>query len=109
MTEQTTKTLIENYSKDKNILIEFKKSIETVLNEIDKDKPFIIFTDELDRCRPLYAVELLERIKHVFGIKKLIFILSIDKKQLAESIKSQYGSKKVKIKKGRKKGSELNF
>lgn len=91
MTEQTAKALIDNYSNDKNVLIEFKKAIEIVLNEIDSEKPFVVFIDELDRCRPLYAIELLERIKHVFGIEKLIFVLSIDKKHLAESIKSQYG------------------
>lgn len=92
ISEESVKTLIENYSDDKNILIEFKKAIEKVLNEMDEEKPFVIFIDELDRCRPLYSIELLERIKHVFGIKKLIFILSIDKSQLCESIKSQYGN-----------------
>jgi hypothetical protein len=81
MSEQTTKSLIENYSSEKN-----------VLENIDEDKPFVIFIDELDRCRPLCAIELLERIKHVFGIENLIFVLSIDKKQLVESIKSQYGN-----------------
>lgn len=92
ISEESVKTLIENYSNDKNVLIEFKKAIEKVLNEMDKEKPFVIFIDELDRCRPLYSIELLERIKHVFGIKRLIFVLSIDKSQLSESIKSQYGN-----------------
>jgi hypothetical protein len=92
ISEESVKTLIENYSEDKNVLIEFKKAIEKVLNEMDEEKPFVIFIDELDRCRPLYSIELLERIKHVFGIKRLIFILSIDKSQLSESIKSQYGN-----------------
>jgi hypothetical protein len=92
ISEESVKTLIENYSKDKNVLIEFKKAIEKVLNEMDEAKPFAIFIDELDRCRPLYSIELLERIKHVFGIKRLIFVLSIDKSQLSESIKSQYGN-----------------
>ena len=92
ISEESVKTLIENYSEDKNILIEFKKAIEKVLNEMDKEKPFVIFIDELDRCRPLYSIELLERVKHVFGIKRLIFVLSIDKSQLCESIKSQYGN-----------------
>lgn len=92
MTEQTAKALIDNYSSDKNVLTEFKKAIEKVLDEMDSEKPFVIFIDELDRCRPVYAIELLERIKHVFGIKNLIFVLSIDKKNLAESIKSQYGN-----------------
>lgn len=92
ISEESVKTLIENYSNDKNVLVEFKKTIEKVLTEMDEEKPFIIFIDELDRCRPIYSIELLERIKHVFGIKKLIFVLSIDKAQLSESIKSQYGN-----------------
>jgi hypothetical protein len=92
ISEESVKTLIENYSNDKNVLIEFKKAIEKVLNEMDEEKPFVIFIDELDRCRPLYSIELLERVKHVFGIKRLIFVLSIDKSQLSESIKSQYGN-----------------
>lgn len=92
MVESTSKELIDNYSKDKEITKEFKKAVEELLTKIDETKPFIIFIDELDRCRPLYAIELLERIKHIFGIDGLIFVLSIDKKQLAESIKSQYGN-----------------
>ncbi len=92
LSEGTAKALIEKYSDNKNVLKEFKQSIENVLKEIDKDKPFIIFIDELDRCKPLYSIELLERIKHVFGIKNLTFVLSIDKSQLTESIKSQYGN-----------------
>jgi len=92
ITEQTTKELIDNYSKEKEITQQFQDSILTLLSQIDKDKPFVIFIDELDRCRPLYAIELLERVKHIFGIDGLIFVLSIDKKQLSESIKSQYGN-----------------
>lgn len=92
ITESTAKELIENYSKDKEITKEFKKAIQELFSKIDEQKPFVVFIDELDRCRPLYAIELLERIKHIFGIDGLIFVLSIDKKQLVESIKSQYGN-----------------
>ena len=92
MTEETTKALIQQYSKEKELTTKFKDTMNELLNTIDKEKPFIIFIDELDRCRPLYAIELLERIKHLFGIDNLIFILSIDKLQLSESIKSQYGN-----------------
>ena len=92
ITKETTKNLIENYSKEKKITEKFQESIETLLTHIDNDKPFVIFIDELDRCRPLYAIELLERVKHIFGIDGLVFVLSIDKKQLSESIKSQYGN-----------------
>ena len=92
ITEETAKELINNYSKDKEITQKFKDAIQELLTKIDDEKPFVIFIDELDRCRPLYAIELLERVKHIFGIDGLIFVLSIDKKQLSESIKSQYGN-----------------
>lgn len=90
--ESTAKELIDNYSKDKQVTQEFKESIKDLLSKIDDSKPFVVFIDELDRCRPTYAIELLERVKHIFGIDGLIFVLSIDKKQLSESIKSQYGN-----------------
>lgn len=90
--ESAAKELIDNYSKDKEVTQAFKESIQELLSKIDDSKPFVIFIDELDRCRPLYAIELLERIKHIFGIDGLIFVLSIDTKQLSESIKSQYGN-----------------
>ena len=92
MSEQVTSELIDNYSQDKLITKKFKESMKELLKEINSKKPFVFFIDELDRCRPLYAIELLERIKHIFGIDNLIFILSIDKVQLSESIKSQYGN-----------------
>lgn len=90
--EKSATALIDNYQKEKETLAKFKESIAEILQEIDKDKSFIVFIDELDRCRPLYAIECLERIKHIFGIERLVFVLSIDKKNLAESIKSQYGN-----------------
>jgi len=54
-------------------------------------KPLIIFIDELDRCRPTYALELLEKAKHFFDIKGIIFVLAIDKEQIGHSIRSVYG------------------
>ncbi|SHN93362.1 KAP family P-loop NTPase fold protein [bacterium endosymbiont of Bathymodiolus sp. 5 South] len=90
--ENSTTALIDNYQKEKTTLEKFKNSIAKILKKIDKGQPFIVFIDELDRCRPLYAIECLERIKHIFGIKRLIFVLSIDKKNLAKSIQSQYGN-----------------
>ncbi len=54
-------------------------------------KPLILFIDELDRCRPNFAIELLEKAKHFFNIDNIIFILAIDKEQLGHSIRSMYG------------------
>ena len=53
----------------------------------------IIFIDELDRCKPTYAVKLLERIKHYFNNPNVSFIFSTDLEQLRHTITQYYGSK----------------
>ncbi|QAR32749.1 hypothetical protein EP073_04820 [Geovibrio thiophilus] len=61
------------------------------INEGGQSK-LVFFIDELDRCRPTYAVELLEVVKHFFSIDNIVFILAVDKKQLGDSIKTMYGT-----------------
>lgn len=51
----------------------------------------VVFIDELDRCRPSFAVELLEIIKHYFNNDKLIFVLSTNLKEFQYCIKHYYG------------------
>lgn len=90
--ESFSKDLINNYLKEKDSIIIFKESVNKALTNKDgtKNKLFI-FVDELDRCRPTYSIELLERIKHLLDIEGLVFILSMDKEQLSHSVKSLYG------------------
>lgn len=54
-------------------------------------KPLLFVVDELDRCRPTFAIELLERIKHLFCVPHLVFLIGVDVCQLESSIKSVYG------------------
>jgi KAP family P-loop domain len=54
-------------------------------------KPLVIIIDELDRCKPTFAVELLEKIKHLFSVKNIVFVLVMHKQQLEESVKCVYG------------------
>lgn len=51
-----------------------------------------ILIDELDRCRPTYALKMLEAVKHLFSAQGVIFIVATDADQLSESIKSVYGA-----------------
>lgn len=70
----------------------FRESLKTYVKEVNSVKPVIFFIDELDRCRPTYAVEVLEQVKHLFSVEGIIFVLSIDKEQLGNSIRGFYGS-----------------
>ncbi|MBB1398461.1 P-loop NTPase fold protein [Pseudoalteromonas sp. SG44-8] len=56
-----------------------------------KKLPIFVFIDELDRCRPSYAVEMLETIKHIFDVKGIVFVVATDTEQLQHTIKSIYG------------------
>ena len=54
-------------------------------------RPLVFIVDELDRCRPTFAIELLERVKHIVGVPGIVFIFGINQKELAKSIQSVYG------------------
>ncbi|CAG9185987.1 KAP family P-loop NTPase fold protein [Cupriavidus pampae] len=55
-------------------------------------KPVVIVVDELDRCRPAFAVALLERIKHFFDVPHLVFVLLMNRDQLEKAIRGVYGA-----------------
>ena len=73
----------------------FRNKLSEVAEELAKSsegKPLIVVIDELDRCRPGYAIELLEVAKHLFNVDRVIFILALDRAQLAHSVRAMYGS-----------------
>ena len=86
---------ISEYAEKKVSLNAFRESLSNFIKEYSPDKPLIFFVDELDRCRPDYAVETLEKINHLFSIEGIIFVLAIDKEQLCHSVKGFYGSEGI--------------
>lgn len=84
--------LLSEYSEEKKLLEEFHANMKEIFSGGDSEHTLYIFVDELDRCRPTYAIELLERIKHIFPVEGLVFVLAMDKEQLMHSIKNVYGS-----------------
>lgn len=69
---------------------EFKKALKKLINEQLKGKKLVLIIDELDRCRPDYAMKVLEVIKHFFDIEGLIIIFFANEKSLYNSIKALY-------------------
>ena len=65
--------------------------LEAVKGLTDKQYPAFVFIDELDRCRPSYAVEMLETIKHIFDIKGVVFVVATDTRQLQHAVRVVYG------------------
>ena len=78
------------------LMQDFKESLTDYMTIVcNEGKPMVYMVDELDRCNPTFAVKVLERIKHLFDVPNVIFVLSIDKKQLACSVKGFYGSNEI--------------
>lgn len=83
---------LDNYLQQKKAIDEFHLALTSFIEKSADGKPLVIFVDELDRCRPNYAIELLERIKHLFNTEGLVFVLALDKEQLGHSIGAIYGN-----------------
>ena len=94
-TEDQLKELTDSYKEKKESVKKFRDSLQAFANEAGGDKPLIFIIDELDRCRPNYAVEILEQIKHLFSVPGIVFVLSIDKVQLGHAVRGVYGSNKI--------------
>ena len=63
----------------------------SALQDAEARPPVFIVIDELDRCRPTYAIKLLEEIKHLFDVPGLVFILALNSNQLSHSVAGAYG------------------
>lgn len=91
----------KEHEKTKDVIKEFKEQLSEYVNKIVKkseenteplESKLVFFIDELDRCKPTFAVNLLERLKHVFGIEEVVYVISIDKEQLGKTLSCIYGN-----------------
>ena len=54
--------------------------------------PTLIIIDELDRCRPGYALEVLQAVRHLFDVPGVTFIFGVNRSELVESLKLACGN-----------------
>ena len=90
-------TQIDAYEGRKAEMAQFKTKLsELVASTAQTNKhPLIFFIDELDRCSPNYAVKVLERVKHLFEVPNIIFVLAVNINQLQHAVKGFYGSSDI--------------
>ncbi len=71
-----------------------KEKFIKALREFTEKLPFplVFIIDELDRCRPDYAIQTLEIIKHFFNIPNITFVIGVDRKQIESTVRVLYGS-----------------
>ena len=86
---------LSRHSEARTSVKQFRKVLQDMaaaLSEATGNRPLMVMIDELDRCRPSYAVELLEVAKHLFSADRIVFVLAVNCDQLAHSVKALYGN-----------------
>ncbi|MBY5562171.1 P-loop NTPase fold protein [Rhizobium leguminosarum] len=92
--DRTLEALIGQFQKADKAIQTFREKLAAAVDALDKSgkkAPFFVLVDELDRCRPSYAVQLLERIKHLFEVDGVAFVFATNSQQLQHSIAGAYG------------------
>ena len=92
--------IIRNIDSDTNPFDDIVKSkaLAERINEFidnlipERGERLLIIIDELDRCKPDYAVKLLERIKHYFNNDRVTFVFSVNLLELQHTVKHLYGN-----------------
>lgn len=102
--------IIDKYVEQGKSMEEFRKALENLVESVaQEEKPLIFIIDELDRCNPQFAVKVLERVKHLFNVPNIVFVLSIDKAQLCHSICGYYGSENLDAKEYLKRFIDIEY
>ena len=86
---------LDQYQDAKRAIKEFRDLLRNMATHASCEQqytPLIVMIDELDRCRPSYAVEFLEVAKHLFTVDNIVFVLAVNRTELAHSVSAIYGA-----------------
>jgi hypothetical protein len=96
--EDLTVDLIDNFKRERQAADQFRHLLGELISYVrvstpdgEEYPPLVLVIDELDRCRPTFAIAMLERIKHFFSVPGLVFVLALDLEQLKASTRKVYG------------------
>jgi predicted KAP-like P-loop ATPase len=104
--EEILSKRLESHEEDRLAFSAFKNSLSELASELSKElgqegisdqidaiqRPLVFVIDELDRCKPTFALEILEKIKHFFSVPGVSFVLVCSMEQLAAAVRYSYGS-----------------
>ena len=97
--EQDISEKLRKVDEERDLLESFRCALESVSNAITEENqkseqhlPLIFIVDELDRCRPPFALDTIERVKHLFSVPNICFILITHLSEFEKTIGSAYGT-----------------
>ena len=83
-------SVLDDLRKSKSVHSTIAEFLDHLLDE--RANRLIVIIDELDRCKPDYAVRVLEKIKHYFDNERITFVFAVNVQELQHTISSYYGS-----------------
>ena len=96
---QGNKTFLDAYLEQRGTKDKLKGHLAALSRQVTKEAghPLVFIIDELDRCRPTFAIELLERVKHIFDVPNTVFVFGLNRDELCKSLASVYGDIKTEV------------
>lgn len=92
-----TDNAIDVFFEQRDEIKTFRETLSSILASLkgmtSQKLPLFVLIDELDRCRPPYAISMLERVKHLFELDEVVFVVATDSEQLRHAICSVYGDR----------------
>ena len=90
---------LEDYLAQRATKDELKEDLTNLSAKVRSETghPLVFIIDELDRCRPTFAIELLERVKHIFDVPDMVFAFGVNRDELCKSLASIYGEIDVDV------------
>ncbi len=87
------KKRLDVYEKQLSSVKEFRSKLKAVAQAIRNktDKPLIVLIDELDRCRPTYAIRFMEVVKHLLAVDNMVYVFAMNRSELAHAVSGCYG------------------
>ncbi|MBF9031197.1 hypothetical protein HKCCE3408_12415 [Rhodobacterales bacterium HKCCE3408] len=89
--ENVTNQTWEEAKSRSSAITHFRQALSELTDDGGNKRNILFVVDELDRCRPDYAIELLEVIKHFFSVPNVHFILGVNLREINSAIQHRYG------------------
>ncbi len=96
--EEYMSEFLNKPKEQRDIVANFRKALEELPALIappkkeEGQKPLVFIIDELDRCKPLFALQIIERIKHFMSVPNVHFVFGVHLEQLERSVQFAYGA-----------------
>ena len=91
-TDQWFKERIQAAQNEAGSIMEFRQTLSDAIRQSPGEQsPLVFIVDELDRCKPSFALNVLERMKHIFSADDVCFVLVTHLEELSAMVEHAYG------------------